>query len=197
MALGQGLHNNIEHFTILSAYDTAVRNGFVGSISQWFETLEGKSAYEVWLEDNTGSKEDFLNSLVPIPSIEFATFNIAQGAAQTGVYPLTLETGNMGSQVQSGKVFLHAGVTYDLYATLQIRSEFATYAFFNSAGTQISKEGVSASVNGASAVAINACKTFYTPSQDELIEIRVKAVSDFVQILNNQSTVTINSIAGH
>lgn len=47
-----------------SAYQVAVQNGFVGTVSEWLLSLVGKSAYEVWLENNTGTKEDFFRDII-------------------------------------------------------------------------------------------------------------------------------------
>ena len=50
-----------------SAYDVAVDDGFVGTPTEWLKTLEGKSAYQVWLgvPANAGKTEaQFLASLV-------------------------------------------------------------------------------------------------------------------------------------
>jgi len=47
-----------------SAYDVAVAQGYTGTVEEWLESLKGKSAYEIWLEEgNVGSKADFLASL--------------------------------------------------------------------------------------------------------------------------------------
>lgn len=50
-----------------SAYDIAVDEGFVGTPTEWLETLDGKSAYQIWEEQpaNTGKTEqEFLTSLI-------------------------------------------------------------------------------------------------------------------------------------
>ena len=43
-----------------SAYEVAKADGFVGTRSQWLESLIGNSAYEEWLErGGTGTFDDF------------------------------------------------------------------------------------------------------------------------------------------
>ncbi len=62
----------------LSAYEIAVKNGFVGTVAEWLESLKGadglpgkdgengKSAYEVAVENGfTGSEEEWLQSITP------------------------------------------------------------------------------------------------------------------------------------
>ena len=62
----------------LSAYEIAVKNGFVGTVDEWLESLKGadglpgkdgengKSAYEVAVENGfTGSEEEWLQSITP------------------------------------------------------------------------------------------------------------------------------------
>lgn len=56
-----------------SAYQTALDTGFIGTESEWLESLKGekgeqgdngKSAYQIWLDaGNTGTEQDFLDSL--------------------------------------------------------------------------------------------------------------------------------------
>lgn len=47
-----------------SAYEVAKADGFVGTRSQWLESLIGNSAYEEWLErGGTGTFDDFLEEL--------------------------------------------------------------------------------------------------------------------------------------
>ena len=62
-------------YVSISAYDFAVNNGYQDTEENWLLSLkgdkgddgiigvDGKSAYETWLETNTGSESDFLNSL--------------------------------------------------------------------------------------------------------------------------------------
>ncbi len=52
----------------ISAYGLAVRQGFVGSLDEWLESLKGDSAYEVAVSQGfTGSVTDWLNSLAGPP----------------------------------------------------------------------------------------------------------------------------------
>lgn len=47
-----------------SAYEIAVKNGFVGTESEWLESLKGKSAYEIAVENGfVGTEKEWLESL--------------------------------------------------------------------------------------------------------------------------------------
>lgn len=48
----------------LSAYETAVENGFVGTEQEWLDSLKGLSAYEIAVKNGfVGTEQDWLNSL--------------------------------------------------------------------------------------------------------------------------------------
>lgn len=52
-------------YGLASAYDVAVKNGFVGTESEWIDSLNGKSAYEVAVEGGfTGTESEWLSSLI-------------------------------------------------------------------------------------------------------------------------------------
>lgn len=47
-----------------SAYDVAVRNGFVGTEAEWVESLKGDSAYDVAVKNGfTGTEAEWLAGL--------------------------------------------------------------------------------------------------------------------------------------
>lgn len=48
----------------LSAYQIALNNGFVGSVTDWIDSLKGDSAYDIALNNGfVGTEEEWLESL--------------------------------------------------------------------------------------------------------------------------------------
>ena len=48
----------------MSAYDIAVKNGFVGTEVEWLESLKSKSAYEIAVENGfVGTEAEWLESM--------------------------------------------------------------------------------------------------------------------------------------
>lgn len=59
--------NNIETSTLegASAYEIAVNNGFVGTETDWLESLAGESAYEIAVKHGyEGTEEDWIENLI-------------------------------------------------------------------------------------------------------------------------------------
>ena len=102
---------NLGRITGLSAYETAVKNGFEGTESEWLNTLKGDigaSAYEVWLgQGNEGTEEEFLNNLnghTPIKGEDYWTHKdkaevVSEVLSETSVNYVETKTVYLGDNV--------------------------------------------------------------------------------------------------
>ncbi|MFA5561490.1 MAG: trypsin-like peptidase domain-containing protein [Eubacteriales bacterium] len=70
---------------VLSPYQLAVQSGFEGSEEEWYAALRGASAYDIWLGlGNTGSEQDFIDSLSPTIQQYDITIQAEAGQAALG-----------------------------------------------------------------------------------------------------------------
>lgn len=102
-----------------SAYDLAVETGFVGSVQDWLDSLNGDeglngiSAYEEWVvAGNNGTKEEFLESLIG-----------EAGANGESAYDLWIEQGNVGTEI-------------DFIESLQGKDAYTDWLDLGNAGTR-------------------------------------------------------------
>ncbi|AEH03588.1 tail sheath [Pseudomonas phage PhiPA3] len=71
----------------LSAYEVAVKNGFVGTEQEWLDSLQGKSIYQLALEHGfVGSEQEYLDSL--------------KGEAGKSAYQTAVDEGYTGTEAQ-------------------------------------------------------------------------------------------------
>jgi hypothetical protein len=74
----------------LSAYQVAVKNGFVGTEAEWLETVqgvEGKSAYEIAVDEGfAGTEAEWLESLKPVKGVDYFDATDITQAEKDNVY---------------------------------------------------------------------------------------------------------------
>lgn len=81
----------------LNAYELAVQEGFVGTLSDWLLSIngdDGLSAYDVWLGlGNTGTEQQFIDSLKGMDGV-----NGTNGTDGSSAYQVWLNLGNTGTE---------------------------------------------------------------------------------------------------
>ena len=94
-----------------SAYEIAKElNPTIGTEAEWIASLQGKSAYEVWLgAGNVGTVDQFLASLVGADG--------ADGPDGKGAYEGAVEHGYVGSEEKFYKDLSHGGVSGAVFIT--------------------------------------------------------------------------------
>lgn len=88
----------------MSAYELAVKNGFVGTEIEWLDSLKSKSAYEIAVENGfVGTQNEWLSSLVTtLSAYDVAVKNGFVGTEQEWLSTLKGEDGEKGLDGEDG-----------------------------------------------------------------------------------------------
>lgn len=74
---------NIVDVTPSNSYQVAIENGFIGTVTEWLESLKGDSAYEVAVENGfEGTEEEWLKSLCALSNYQIAIDNGFEGTEE-------------------------------------------------------------------------------------------------------------------
>ena len=74
---------NIVDVTPSNSYQVAIENGFIGTVTEWLESLKGDSAYEVAVENGfEGTEEEWLKSLCAPSNYQIAIDNGFEGTEE-------------------------------------------------------------------------------------------------------------------
>lgn len=132
----------------LSAYDIAVKNGFVGSESEWLASLQGsdtgKSAYEIAVENGyDGSESEWLDSLKGKDGLDGEDGKDAPEITITDIYNAMVENGYEGTFVDFVAEYIdstvvnntsEAYVSQAVLSAVSIISEFKKDVYVSTGG---------------------------------------------------------------
>lgn len=122
----------------LSAYDIAVKNGFVGSESEWLASLQGsdtgKSAYEIAVENGyDGSETEWLESLKGRDGLDGENGKDAPEITITDIYNAMVANGYEGSFVDFVAEYIDSTVvnnTTEAYVSRAVLSAVSIFSEF-------------------------------------------------------------------
>lgn len=122
----------------LSAYDIAVKNGFVGSESEWLASLQGsdtgKSAYEIAIEKGyDGSEDEWLASLKGKDGLDGEDGKDAPEITITDIYNAMVANGYEGSFVDFVSEYIDSTVinnTTEAYVSRAVLSAVSIFSEF-------------------------------------------------------------------
>jgi hypothetical protein len=91
-------------------------------------------------------------------------------------------------------VTLSANKTYELRASLSIRSEYAVFAWFTEAGVRIGLEGDSFSADSIDPGVVAPAYAIYTPTVTTRVKLRLRAVAGYTQTDTGYGEVSIRQL---
>lgn len=184
-----------------SAYDLALANGFVGSLSDWLSSLDGNSAYEIAVIGGfTGTQEEWLQSLVGAEGK--SAFDLAVANGFTGTQAEYLKSLEGKSAFQLAKDAGFEGTEAEYLASLKGVDGKSAYELAVDNGFVGTEAEFIAAINGKTSVGGAVFITEITPvAATENVGEKVLA-ADEVSILQCSSTtrdlkVKVLALTGH
>jgi len=126
---------------------------------------------------------------------EYGSYQIT-GRATLGDYTLTSIAAGSLPVSSSIYVTLSAGKTYQLRASLSIRSNYAVFGWYTESGSQIGLLGDAFSANSTDPGVITPAFAIYTPSVDTRVKLSLTAINAYTQTDNGYGEVSINQLTG-
>jgi hypothetical protein len=123
---------------------------------------------------------------------EYGSYEVT-ARSTIGDYTLTKLAGSLSVE-SSTFVTLSANKTYELRASLSIRSEYAVFAWFTEAGVRIGLEGDSFSANSIDPGVVAPAYAVYTPTVNTRVKLRLRAVAGYTQTDPGYGEVSIRQL---
>jgi hypothetical protein len=123
---------------------------------------------------------------------EYGSYEVT-ARSTIGDYTLTKLAGSLSVE-SSTFVTLSANKTYELRASLSIRSEYAVFAWFTEAGVRIGLEGDSFSANSIDPGVVAPAYAVYTPTVNTRVKLRLRAVAGYTQTDTGYGEVSIRQL---